>query len=334
MKTAIAILNWNGRKLLEEFLPSVTNNSNGATVYVIDNASDDDSVDYLNVYFPEIKIISNSENFGFAKGYNTGIQKILKQQNDIELLCLLNSDVKVSENWLVPMIELFKKNKEIAAAQPKILDYKNPSKFEYAGAGGGFIDNYGYPYCRGRVFWTLEEDKGQYDDTIQSFWASGACFFVRAADFVKLKGFDESFFAHMEEIDLCWRLNNSGREIYYCGQSKVYHLGGGTLKTNSPEKTYLNFRNNLSMLVKNLPKGKLVLVIVSRLFLDGITGLIFLIYEGFPHCWAIVRAHFGFYRKLPGNLRIKEWGIKNYYSKKFVPFQYFLLRRKQFSDLK
>lgn len=334
MKTAIAILNWNGRKLLEEFLPSVTNNSNGATVYVIDNASDDDSVDYLNVYFPEIKIISNSENFGFAKGYNTGIQKILEQQNDIELLCLLNSDVKVSENWLVPMIELFKKNKEIAAAQPKILDYKNPSKFEYAGAGGGFIDNYGYPYCRGRVFWTLEEDKGQYDDTIQSFWASGACFFVRAADFVKLKGFDESFFAHMEEIDLCWRLNNSGREIYYCGQSKVYHLGGGTLKTNSPEKTYLNFRNNLSMLVKNLPKGKLVLVIVSRLFLDGITGLIFLIYEGFPHCWAIVRAHFGFYRKLPGKLRIKEWGIKNYYSKKFVPFQYFLLRRKQFSDLK
>lgn len=334
MKTAIAILNWNGRKLLEKFLPSVTNNSNGATVYVIDNASDDDSVDYLNLYFPEIKIISNSENFGFAKGYNTGIQKILEQQNDIELLCLLNSDVKVSENWLVPMIELFKKNKEIAAAQPKILDYKNPSKFEYAGAGGGFIDNYGYPYCRGRVFWTLEEDKGQYDDTIQSFWASGACFFVRAADFVKLKGFDESFFAHMEEIDLCWRLNNSGRKIYYCGQSKVYHLGGGTLKTNSPEKTYLNFRNNLSMLVKNLPKGKLVLVIVSRLFLDGITGLIFLIYEGFPHCWAIVRAHFGFYRKLPGNLRIKEWGIKNYYSKKFVPFQYFLLRRKQFSDLK
>ncbi len=334
MKTAIAILNWNGQELLKEFLPSVVQHSEGAEIFVIDNASDDDSIQFLQNNFPAVKIIQNSENFGFAKGYNFGVAQILKENPEIELFCLLNSDVQVTENWLKPMVSLFEKNSEIAVAQPKMLDYKNPEKFEYAGAGGGFIDNFGYPYCRGRVFWTLEEDKGQYDDTIQTFWASGACFFIRTKDFIDSSGFDESFFAHMEEIDLCWRLNNSGRKIYYCGQSKVYHLGGGTLKSNSPQKTYLNFRNNLGMLAKNLPKGKGFQLIFSRLILDGITGIIFLFYEGLPHCWAIVRAHFGFYKRLPGYLRNSKPGIKNYYTKKLVPYQYFVKKRKIYTDLK
>lgn len=333
MKTAIAILNWNGQELLKEFLPSVVSYSKNAGVYVIDNASDDDSVHYLQTEFPEVKIIRNPENFGFAKGYNFGIQQILKEDPAIEIFCLLNSDVQVTENWTEPILELFDSQPDIAAIQPKILDYKNPSKFEYAGAGGGFIDNFGYPYCRGRVFWTLEEDKAQYDDTLQVFWASGACLFIRTTDFLNTKGFDESFFAHMEEIDLCWRLNNSGRKVYYCGASKVYHLGGGTLKTNSPQKTYLNFRNNLGMLVKNLPKKKRFPIIFSRLFLDGITGIIFLFYEGFPHCWAIVRAHFGFYKRLPAYLKNTKSTQLIYFSKKWVPIQYFVKKRRYFSDL-
>lgn len=333
MKTAIAILNWNGQELLKEFLPSVVEFSNEAEIYVIDNASDDESVNYLKTAFPKVIIIQNPENFGFSKGYNYGIQQILEQQTDIELFCLLNSDVKVSENWLKPVIELFTQKPEIAVVQPKILDYKNPSKFEYAGAGGGFIDNFGYPYCRGRIFWTLEKDNGQYDDIQQVFWASGACFFVRTKDFLYSGGFDESFFAHMEEIDLCWRLNNAGRKIYYCGLSKIYHLGGGTLKTNSPEKTYLNFRNNLGMLAKNLPKQKKFSIIFSRLILDGITGIIFLFYEGWPHCWAIVRAHLGFYKKFLRYLKFKS-KKRSYQTKKLIPFQYFILKRKTFTELK
>lgn len=334
MKTAIAILNWNGKELLKEFLPSVIEHSKESDIYVIDNASEDDSVEILKSEFPRVKVIKNPENYGFAKGYNDGIQKILERNPGIELFCLLNSDVMVSENWLEPMMNLFEQNPEIAAAQPKILDYKNPNKFEYAGAGGGFIDNFGYPYCRGRVFWTLENDYGQYNDTAQVFWVSGACFFVRTDDFINSGGFDETFFAHMEEIDLCWRFNNENRKVFYCGLSKVYHLGGGTLKANSPQKTYLNFRNNLGMLAKNLPKRKKIRVIFSRLILDGITGLVFLIYEGPPHCLAIVRAHFGFYRRLSYYLRNSKGGNKEYYRRKMIPFQYFIKMRKHYSDLK
>lgn len=268
MKTAIAILNWNGRKLLEEFIPSVVEFSKEAEIYVIDNHSDDDSIEFLKTNFPSVKIIKNEENFGYAGGYNKGLEEI-----DADIFCLLNSDVKVVENWLIPIENLFSSNSEISVIQPKILDYKNPEYFEYAGAGGGFIDNFGYPFCRGRVFWTLEKDKGQYDDTIQTFWASGACLFIRKNDFLEIGGFDEGFFAHMEEIDLCWRLNNSGKKIFYCGESKVYHLGGGTLKNSNPKKTYLNFRNSLWMLVKNLPKGKAFPLVFTRLSLDGITGI-------------------------------------------------------------
>ncbi|MFV0304271.1 MAG: glycosyltransferase family 2 protein [Moheibacter sp.] len=333
MKTAVAILNWNGEKLLEEFLPSVVEYSQNADIYVIDNASDDDSISFIKQNFPSVKIIKNKANFGYAKGYNEGIKKIQNQEN-YELFCLLNSDVEVSKNWLIPIQQLFKENNEIAIAQPKILDYKQPTHFEYAGAGGGFIDNYGYPYCRGRIFWTLEEDTGQYDDTVQTFWASGACFFIRTSDFTSSGGFDERFFAHMEEIDLCWRINNLGKKVYYCGTSTVYHLGGGTLKNSNPKKTFLNFRNSLWMLVKHLPKGNIFPLIFTRLSLDGVTGIVFLFYEGFPHLWAIVKSHFSFYRKLHYYSKQRKPGMKKYYSKKFIPFQYFIKKRKYFSDLK
>lgn len=333
MKTAVAILNWNGRKLLEEFLPSVVEFSPDGSVYVIDNASTDESLNYLNTNFPQVKIIQNEANFGYAKGYNKGIQKLLEEIQP-EILCLLNSDVMVSENWLKPIEDLFDSDKEISIVQPKILDYKNPSHFEYAGAGGGFIDNFGYPYCRGRVFWDLEEDKGQYDDTVQTFWASGACFFIRTEDFLESGGFDEGFFAHMEEIDLCWRINNVGKKVFYCGESKVYHLGGGTLKNSNPKKTYLNFRNSLWMLVKNLPAWKAFPVAFLRLSLDGITGIVFLFYEGFPHFWAVMDSHFGFYMKLFYYMKLRKPGMKNYYAKEFIPFQYFIQKRKKYSELK
>lgn len=329
MKTAIAILNWNGRKLLEEFLPSVIENTNEADIYIIDNASDDDSVIYVKHHFPSVKIIQNEGNFGYSKGYNIGLKSV-----DAEIICLLNSDVKVSANWIEPILSLFQKDQNISAIQPKILDHKNPTHFEYAGAGGGFIDNFGYPYCRGRVFWTLEEDKGQYDDTIQTFWASGACMFIRKSDFEEIGGLDEGFFAHMEEIDLCWRLNNSGKKVFYCGESTVYHLGGGTLKNSNPRKTYLNFRNSLWMLVKNLPEWKAFPFVFARLSFDGLTGIVFLIYEGFPHFWAVLDSHFGFYRRLFHYIKIRKPGIKNYYKAKSVPFQYFIQKRKYYSDLK
>ncbi len=333
MKTAVAILNWNGRKLLEVFLPSVVEFSPIDSVYIIDNNSTDDSLDYLNTNFPKVKIIQNEANFGYAKGYNEGIKKLLEHSKP-EILCLLNSDVKVSENWLKPIENLFDANKEIAIVQPKILDYKKPSHFEYAGAGGGFIDNFGYPYCRGRVFWDLEEDKGQYDETIQTFWASGACFFIRTEDFLESGGFDEGFFAHMEEIDLCWRINNVGKKVFYCGQSKVYHLGGGTLKNSNAKKTYLNFRNSLWMLVKNLPAWKAFPIVFARLSLDGITSIVFLFYEGFPHFWAVMDSHFGFYKKLFHYMKLRKPGMKNYYTKQLIPYQYFLQKRKKYSDLK
>lgn len=334
LKTAVAILNWNGRKLLEQFLPSVTDYSGNADIYLIDNGSDDDSVSFVRKHFPTVRLILNDKNFGFAKGYNEGVKKIISEYGAPDIFCLLNSDVKVSPDWLDPIEKLFAKDSEIAAVQPKILDYKNPHKFEYAGAGGGFIDNFGYPYCRGRVFWTLEEDQGQYDDTLQVFWASGACLFIRTSDFLEMQGFDEEFFAHMEEIDLCWRLNNKGKKIYYCGESAVYHLGGATLRTNSPQKTYLNFRNSLMMMLKNLPKGKVFPLIFTRLCLDGITGIVFLFYEGFSHTWAIVRSHFAFYGRLKYCKSKRSPGHKNYFSKRLVPFQYFIKKRKTFSELK
>ncbi|AQX87360.1 glycosyltransferase family 2 protein [Elizabethkingia bruuniana] len=319
MKIAIAILNWNGKSWLEKFLPNVIANSQSAEVYVIDNASTDDSVAYISTHFPSVKIVINQQNHGFAGGYNEGLKQI-----HADIYCLLNSDVEVTQEWLVPVAALFEKNPDIAAIQPKVLDYNRKNFFEFAGAGGGLIDNLGYPYCRGRVFENVEEDKGQYNDETEIFWASGCCLFIRSEDFWKQNGFDARFFAHQEEIDLCWRLKNSGRKIYYTGKSTIYHVGGGTLQKQNPRKTYLNIRNNLSMMLKNLPSDKLYLIFI-RLCLDGVAGIYFMFKHGFSHTWAVIKAHFGFYAQLPGTLKLRQQNqIKDYYQSKWLIFNHFL----------
>lgn len=319
-KLAVAILNWNGKNWLEKFLPSVVQFSQNADIYVIDNLSTDDSIAFLNMHFPSVKIIRNNKNYGFAGGYNEGLKKI-----NNEYYCLLNSDVEVTEKWIEPVLNLFEKDDSISAVQPKVLSYDYQNFFEFAGAGGGLIDNLGYPYCRGRVFDDLEEDKGQYDDESEIFWASGCCFFIRSKDFWEQNGFDERFFAHQEEIDLCWRLINSGKKIFYTGKSKVYHVGGGTLNKQSAQKTYLNIRNNLSMMLKNLPFPKLIWLIFLRLCLDGVAGIYFGLKYGFSHLWAVLRAHFGFYAQIPGTWRLRQNHQKDqFYQSKWLIFRHFL----------
>ncbi len=320
MNIAIAILNWNGKNWLEQFLPSVVNYSDGAKIYVIDNASTDDSISFLETNFPTVKIIINPGNSGFAKGYNDGLQNI-----EADIYCLLNSDVEVTENWLQPVLKVFSDNPSVAAVQPKILDYNDKNRFEFAGAGGGLIDNLGYPYCRGRVFDDLENDHGQYDDETKIFWASGCSLFIKSEDFWNMKGFDERFFAHQEEIDLCWRLQNAGKTIFYTGKSTVYHVGGGTLNKQNPQKTFLNFRNNLTMLVKNLPPMSVVPVIFSRLVLDGFAGLYLGYKNGWSHLGAVLKAHFAFYAEIPESIKLRSKNqIKKYYQSKWLIFNHFL----------
>ena len=320
MTVAIAILNWNGKKWLEKFLPSVIQHSADADIYVIDNASTDHSIQFLEANFPQVKIIRNQSNSGFAAGYNEGLKSI-----KADIYCLLNSDVAVTENWIAPIIKLFSENTEIAAIQPKILDYNQKDKFEFAGAGGGLIDNLGYPYCRGRVFENIEFDKGQYNDETEIFWASGCSLFIRSQDFWKMDGFDERFFAHQEEIDLCWRLKNEGRKIYYCGKSTIYHVGGGTLKKENPEKTYLNFRNNLSMMLKNLPSSKVFLILFLRLHLDGYAAFYLAYKNGWRFLWAVLKAHVYFYLQLPGSIKLRQkQQIDPYYQTKWLMFKHFL----------
>ncbi|OCK52496.1 glycosyl transferase family 2 [Chryseobacterium sp. CBo1] len=317
---AVVILNWNGKNWLQKFLPGVVRFSDDAEIYVIDNHSTDDSVEFLKQKFPSVKIIINDKNYGFAGGYNEGLKKI-----NAEYYCLLNSDVEVSENWIKPVLNLFKKDSAISAIQPKILSFNNKQYFEFAGAAGGLIDNLGYPYCRGRIFDDLEEDKGQYNDETEIFWASGCCFFIRSNDFWEQNGFDERFFAHQEEIDLCWRLINSGKKVFYTGKSEVYHVGGGTLNKQSAQKTFLNIRNNLSMMLKNLPFPKLIWLIFFRLCLDGIASFYFAYKNGFSHLWAVARGHFGFYAQLSGTLKRRQKHQKShYYQTKWLIFKHFL----------
>jgi len=316
MKVAIAILNWNGKHWLNKFLQNVVDNSNLADVYVIDNASSDDSVNFIKSYFPNVKIIANPKNYGFAKGYNEGLKHI-----SADIYCLLNSDVEVTKDWISPILKLFGKDEEISAIQPKILDYNKKKYFEYSGAAGGFIDNLGYPYCRGRIFNNIEKDNGQYDDEIEIFWASGCCLFIRSNCFWKVGGFDEFFFAHQEEIDLCWRVKNFGGKIYYTGNSTIFHVGGGTLNKQNPQKTYLNFRNNLCTLLKNLPKNKLYIIFI-RLLLDGLAGIYLLIKYGFSHTWAIIKAHFSFYILFFKIVKLREKKqLKKYYQYKWLVFR-------------
>jgi len=333
-KVAVVILNFNGKKLLQKFLPAVIQHSSSATLYIADNASTDDSIPYLKENHPEIKRIELKVNYGFAKGYNEALKLV-----DADYFILLNSDVEVTPDWINPIIHLMEADKTIATAQPKILSYNDKDEFEYAGACGGFIDKYGYPFCRGRIFNTLEKDNGQYNNAIEIFWATGACMFVRASVFNTLKGFDDFYFAHMEEIDLCWRINNTGHKIMAVPQSVVYHVGGGTLDKLSPRKTFLNFRNSLFSLTKNNASGVLFFKIIARLILDGVAGIKFLLEGNAKHTWAIVRAHF--YSNLRYTLQKRKEikSLPNYnpsnkqiYQSSIV-FDYYLGRKKLFSRL-
>jgi GT2 family glycosyltransferase len=326
MKIAVVILNWNGITLLEQFLPSILDFSPEATVYVADNASTDDSIAFVTANFPKVQIVKNDDNFGFAKGYNEALKHI-----DAEIYALVNSDIKVTENWLVPIMATFEKEPSTAIIQPKILDFKNKEYFEYAGAAGGFIDKYGYPYCRGRIFDSLEKDKAQYDDNCEIFWASGACFFIRSSIYNELKGFDDDFFAHQEEIDLCWRAFNKGYKIKYNYKSVVYHVGGATLQQGNPKKTFLNFRNSLLMLTKNLPKKTLYSVLIYRMLLDGIAGIQFIFKGNFSHFIAILKAHASFYNLFSITYKKRELiQQKKYYNIKSIVSKYYLNNGKVF----
>lgn len=332
MKVAVVILNWNGKNLLEKFLPSVVKHSaEDADIYVADNNSTDDSIDFLKRNFPQVKIVQNDVNGGFAKGYNDALQRI-----EADIYALVNSDIEVTENWLKPVISSFVQDETLAVVQPKILDYKKKETFEYAGAGGGFVDFMGYPFCRGRVFMDLEQDSGQYNDSTEIFWASGACFFIKSKLFHQLGGFDEQYFAHQEEIDLCWRVQNEGYRIMYVGASTVYHVGGATLRESHPHKTFLNFRNSLFTISKNVPKRFVFLVVLLRLVLDGVAGIKFALELRPIHTWAIIKAHFSFYWHLPKMIskrRVLSFKQTNYFYCFSIVWQHFILNKKKFSDL-
>jgi len=331
-KVAVVILNYNGKGFLEKFLPNVIeNSSNVAEIIVADNKSTDDSVDFMRHNYPDIRLILNDFNGGFATGYNIALRQV-----NADYYVLLNSDIEVTPNWIEPVIDLMESDEEIAACQPKILSYHDKTKFEYAGAAGGFIDKYGYPFCRGRIFQEIETDNGQYNDTKEIFWATGACLFVRASLYHQYGGLDDSFFAHMEEIDFCWRLKNLDYKIMYCPSSKIYHIGGGTLPKSSARKTYLNFRNNLSLLMKNLPDGKVFWTIFYRFFLDWIAGLKFLLDGSFKDFIAVSKAHFSFIKNLPylrkERKKYAHKKVSQVYQKNIV-FKHFLGKKKMFNEL-
>lgn len=333
INTAVVILNWNGIKWIQKFLPTIIEKSNEANIYIADNASNDESVDFVNNNYPSVKIIQNSSNEGYAKGYNDALKKL-----DEKYYILINSDIEVTDNWINPIINLMEQDTSIAACQPKILDYTNRDNFEYAGASGGYIDNLGYPYCRGRIFSDLEKDVNQYDDIKEVFWASGACLFIRAESFKDINGFDNDFFAHQEEIDLCWRLKNNGFKVMVNPKSTVFHVGGGTLKSASPFKTYLNFRNNLFMLFKNLPFLKLLVTLLLRLPLDGIAALTFIKKEnGILHVLSVLRAHLVFYVSIPllfiKRVRINQKDNLVGKSKFSILYKYYIMGIKKFSEL-
>lgn len=301
---AVVILNYNGENLLTQFLPSVVQHASGAEVYVADNGSSDQSLNILQVRFPAVKVVALGANFGFCGGYNKALAQI-----HADYYVLLNSDVEVTPGWLDPLKNLLDNRPDVAAVQPKILSYRQKHLFEYAGAGGGFIDALGYPFCRGRVFDHLEQDEGQYDDVRAVFWTSGACMMIRSEKFHENNGFDEDLFAHMEEIDLCWKLNRSGNMVFYCGASTVYHLGAGTLGYHHPHKTYLNFRNGLSLIFKHLGSGEIIWKLPLRLGLDWVAALVFLMKGEGKNFLSVFRAHAHFLKQF-GDLKRKRRQIQ------------------------
>ncbi|MBR5729943.1 MAG: glycosyltransferase family 2 protein [Prevotella sp.] len=336
-KIAIVILNWNGLKMLTAFLPTVIRYSlQSADIIVADNASTDGSVEYLKAHFPEVRIICLEKNWGFAEGYNQALKQV-----EADYYVLLNSDVEVTDGWLSPLVQYMDLHAEVCACQPKLLAVHNRDSFEYAGACGGFIDRFGYPFCRGRIFDVVESDNGQYNSPMEIFWATGACMMIRSADYWAVGGFDADFFAHNEEIDLCWRLQLQGRKIVCLPESRVYHVGGGTLPKGNPMKTFLNFRNNLTMLYKNLPDEELRGVMLWRWFLDYVAAWQTLVFNrNLGDFKAIYRARRAFRRWLPQyksvrarikeNRKVNEIPQKKKYS---ILWQYYVRRRKRFDEL-
>ncbi len=333
---AVIILSWNGSKLLQQFLPSVTLHSNYANIKVIvaDNCSSDNSERTVK-QFQDVQWLPLDKNYGFAEGYNQVIQK-----TDADYIVLLNQDVEVTANWIQPVIELMENDRTIAAVQPKIKSFSNRKLFEYAGAAGGWMDKYGYPFCRGRIFDSIEEDKGQYNDVTEIAWASGACMFVRKKSYEQCGGLDADLFAHMEEIDLCWRMKNEGYKIFYTSSSTVFHLGGASLPQGNPFKTYLNFRNSLIILYKNSPKGTLLSLFIVRLLLDKLAAIRFLLKGNFSDWLAVMKAWIHFIGGL-GKSRIKRKQMmqrtlhpnkKGFYNRSIV-IEYFVKKRKIFSRL-
>lgn len=329
MRIAVVILNWNGKHMLEQFLPSVTAYTTGdAEVIIADNGSTDDSIAFLHDHYPTLRIIQLDKNYGFADGYNRALAQV-----DADYYVLLNDDVEVTPNWTAPVVEQMERNPRTAICQPKLLMYDQRDTFEYAGGAGGFLDKYGYPFCRGRLFTTLEKDHGQYDDPREIFWASGAAMFVRADVWKKLGGLDGEFFAHMEEIDFCWRAKNAGYRVEYCPLSTVYHVGGGTLPKSNPHKTYLNFRNNIAMLYKNLPQRQLAWVLVCRMVLDYVAAFKFLLESNPKEFQAVAKAHRAFFRWKPKlkSRRNRDAKPVSCTLNSLLLIHYYLLKKKQFS---
>ena len=331
-KIAVVILNWNGKKFLEELLPTLIQHTPSEVDIVVgDNASSDNSVEFLKQSYPQIQIIQNDKNYGFAEGYNKVLDKVYA-----DYFVLLNSDVEVTDNWISPIINMMDADDNIAICQPKLLSYYQRDTFEYAGGAGGYIDKYGYPFCRGRLFTTLEKDNGQYNDVCEIFWATGAAMFVKAKVWKDLGGLDGDFFAHMEEIDFCWRAKNAGYKVYYYPQSVVYHIGGGTLPPSSPFKTFLNFRNNFSLLFKNLQKRQLAYVFPIRILMDWVAALKFLAEKKPKEFTAVIKAHWDFYRQIPAlkhkRKNITQRKVSNIYNGNIV-LEYYLKGKKIFSKL-
>ena len=333
-KVSIVILNWNGEEYLKRFLPSVTKTKySNLEIIVGDNASSDNSISLVKNNFPDVKILENPINYGFAKGYN----EILKRVN-ADYYVLLNSDVETSENWLQPCIDFLENNNKAEACQPQILDLKNKNHYEYAGASGGYIDIWGFPFCKGRVFDTIEEKRADYQKNEEVFWASGACLIIKANRYHELGGLDEDFFAHMEEIDLCWRLKNEGGQVWSIANTHIFHLGGGSLNYGNPKKVYLNFRNNLWMLIKNLPISSLLWRLPLRMLVDYLAVLKFISEGAFKSAFAIIRAHFDVEWSLKRTLKKrtpnqkKLTKMRGVYNKSLV-WAYFVKGHKRFSDL-
>lgn len=332
---AVVILNYNGQKYLEKFLPTVVRYSEGSQIVVADNRSTDNSLLYVETNFPQVRLIRLLRNEGFSRGYNLALQQV-----KADYYVLLNSDVEVTPGWLSPLLALMDTDSSIAACQPKIKSYLNKHLFEYAGAAGGFIDRWGYPFCRGRIFQHVEKDNYQYNNPIEVFWATGACMVVRSELYWAMKGLDDDFFAHMEEIDLCWRFKNAGYKIFYCPESEVYHVGGGTLAPSNPRKTFLNFRNGIALLYKNIPSNQLIPTIFIRLVLDGVAAFYFLFTSSVGDFLAVGQAHLNFYRNYKSwrqkrkEALGKENGLqhKQIYNKSIV-YAYYIRGKKKFNEL-